>query len=286
MKKVMRIFLSALLCVTSFTGYIHIINAEEDTNNVDETEENISDDTSEKTNDTSTQEQKEETTSESEVGDTEETDGVIATLNGLPFSSGTDGHVEYDDKNVPWWVVEDGDVKIKVQNYNPSDGWVAGVSYVVDVTVDFVEENGTGKQIKVTLPEGIKYTKYGIKGEPIDRTPESALTGINNDIIETSINPTPNPYYNSYYGELTYNIVDNGADAVEFSIAVTPDTAVYYKPKVFAGGINVSATKNGSSIGNASVEVNAVGIDPLNPTKISMTATGGSSVSIADGKAT
>ncbi|MFV0393634.1 MAG: hypothetical protein ACK5LC_04445 [Coprobacillaceae bacterium] len=252
MKRITKLLLALLLCVTSFAGYTHILNAEEteenvEENNIEETDVPVS----------------EEVNTPSEVEGTDiveedqdvDTQDVVGALQPLPRSG---GNFETDSEGT-WWVNEDGGVKVAILNYNPTVGWKAGIAYQVKVTVDFEDFNATGKKIEVKIPKGLKYTSYDVKGTPTNGTPEKAMTGVNDGLITNSINPTKNAYYDSYYGSLIYEVKDNDSKKIEFSVNVTPDVTTYYGPKTFIDGIQVSADKNGSNIGNVGVDVNATG---------------------------
>ncbi|MFV0392853.1 MAG: hypothetical protein ACK5LC_00435, partial [Coprobacillaceae bacterium] len=256
MRKMAKIFLSTLLCITSFTGYMYAVEAEGN----EETENPISEEESSETESEIESETEEGDTTESMDVTEEETVAEEDTVGALLPLQRSGGYFETTVEGT-WWVNENGGVKVAILNYNPTVGWKTAVSYTVEISTEFTDYDGVDRAISLTIPEGMKYTSYEVQGETASGTesPEKTMTGVNDSLIKSSTNPEKNSYYESYNGTLKYDINDTNTKKIDYRVTVTPDVALYYGPKTIVDAIKVTASENSAVIGEVAVNVDATG---------------------------
>jgi len=156
--------------------------------------------------------------------------------------------------------VTDGDVTIDVIDYVPVNGWTVGEVYDAKVTVDFNDTTSIDKHIDITLPEGMRFVNYPVKGAPTAGTPGYELDSgsVLVQFITSYVDSPKQTYYPSYNGTLTYNLTTS-CESIEIPFKVTVDENVYYGPKTITDAISVTANKGVTNLGDASMDVDGIG---------------------------
>ncbi|QIK69211.1 hypothetical protein G7062_02415 [Erysipelothrix sp. HDW6C] len=158
-------------------------------------------------------------------------------------------------------------VTLSIPNYNPSEGWLAGTVYDMRIAVKFDGDLQTKKQVKITLPEGIRFDKIPVENPEtiVDKTVDTVATW--SKYIQKIERPKRHAEYNSYNGELIYTIDPSMDGLIIDSISVSVDMTLYYGPKVFksseGNGIQVELLENDISTSRASLDVNATGVTTM-----------------------
>ncbi|MBK2404675.1 hypothetical protein EPJ90_07510 [Erysipelothrix sp. strain 2 (EsS2-7-Brazil)] len=140
----------------------------------------------------------------------------------------------------------DADITLEVVDYDPSVEWKAGEQHQINVKVDFKDNNSTGKEIRINVPEGMEVVSYPVKGSPESGTPEYSMNGTLVDGVITESQKLEPTYYESYNGQIVYKVSDTTQIVeLERMITVKVDEKIYYGPKTFTDAIKVEAFKNG-----------------------------------------
>ncbi|AZK43428.1 hypothetical protein EEI45_00085 [Erysipelothrix piscisicarius] len=140
----------------------------------------------------------------------------------------------------------DADITLEVVDYDPSVEWKAGEQHQINVKVDFKDNNSTGKEIRINVPEGMEVVSYPVKGSPESGTPEYSMNGTLVDGVITESQKLEPTYYESFNGQIVYKVSDTTQIVeLERMITVKVDEKIYYGPKTFTDAIKVEAFKNG-----------------------------------------
>ncbi|MGL5041841.1 MAG: LapB repeat-containing protein [Culicoidibacterales bacterium] len=154
-------------------------------------------------------------------------------------------------------IVEDGIIKIDIPRYDVTKGWLFEDVYDVVITVDFQEATTTDKVVEITLPEGMRFatipTKNSLGGIFVQADPTLS------DLIASDQRPVAHSVYKTYNGKMRYNFLPHASKVEIKGLKITPDAVLYYGPKQFAKGIEVTASKESVIQGAPAVVIDARG---------------------------
>ncbi len=119
-------------------------------------------------------------------------------------------------------------------------------------------DSAIDKRLRITLPEGIRFMKYGVLENPDASKNQVLLDGTPADFLKAMIStPERQEFYDSYnVGSLEYQF-SSGTESIPLSIGFEVDTMVYYGPKKFPEGFKVEVIEDGEVVQEITKSINA-----------------------------
>ncbi|MGL5042140.1 MAG: SdrD B-like domain-containing protein [Culicoidibacterales bacterium] len=145
-------------------------------------------------------------------------------------------------------------VSISIPEYDENQGWKPEMIYDVIIFADFGENAvQEGKQLEITLPEGMRYVTIPAKERNSDLLVkvDDELSAIINDIEV----PEENEYYFTRNGKLVYNFTSQARQVELKGLKITPDGKLYYGSKTFNAGISAIVKNNERILSEAAIEI-------------------------------
>ncbi|MBC1488979.1 DUF5011 domain-containing protein [Listeria sp. FSL L7-1485] len=149
---------------------------------------------------------------------------------------------------------------LDIPNYDQT-AWANGDIKTVNVTVDFKDSTSTGKKVKFTLPDGMRFVSIPVPNNykatsGVDKSVLSYLGA--GDPLGSATTSLTVPSQETTYGKATYGTVsyelDPGTEKASFSFSVRVDAAKYYGTTDLQTPIKAEAFMGDSSTPIASSE--------------------------------
>ena len=156
----------------------------------------------------------------------------------------------------PFEAVADGDVKLSIPEYNPSDKWAIFEHYDMNVEVNFGTEN-VEKKVTIKLAEGMRYVSYPVPQSMTRTDIQTPAHGVLNEMIQAIEVPTYT-LWEQWNGELTYTF-NSDAIGIVIPLKVAVDESIFHTSQTLTEAIQVEASKNDANIGVVKMDVDTLG---------------------------